>query len=121
MSDLVDLARRYVALSDELEEVRDQIKRVVLNGSGDAARPPQPPVRRAPGGQASHPNTVKAAEVENGIVALLKDQPGLTTARIAAAMNAPTTTTVARLNRLKERGEIAGGGAGGYRVAGAAV
>jgi hypothetical protein len=34
MSDLVDLARRYVALSDQLEAVRGEIARAVLNGAG---------------------------------------------------------------------------------------
>jgi hypothetical protein len=41
MSDLVALARQYVALSDQLEAVRGEIKLAVLNagGGGDGARP----------------------------------------------------------------------------------
>ena len=49
---LVDLARRFVELSDELETVRGEIKRAVLNGAREIAlsRPPsgrgQPERRR---------------------------------------------------------------------------
>ena len=54
---LVDLARRFVALSDELETVRDQIKRVVLNGAGgaedEAQRPAPAPFVQAGGASTS--------------------------------------------------------------------
>ncbi len=36
MSDLVELARRYVAASGELKSLRNEIRRAVLNGEGAA-------------------------------------------------------------------------------------
>ena len=44
VSDLVELARRYVALSDQLEAVRGEIARAVLNGAGRKENP-SPPAR----------------------------------------------------------------------------
>lgn len=86
MSDLVELARRYVALSDELEAVRGQIKLAVVNGSGgEPSTAPFVKPARSPGGkskaeaQANHPNALKAAEVERKIIALLKLTPGMRT------------------------------------------
>jgi hypothetical protein len=116
VSDLVELAQRYITLSNEIEGVRDAMRRLLLNGAeGPKENPIQPPVRRAGG---SKPNRVTTqAEAENEVVALLKDQPGMTTARISEAMNCPATSTIARLNRLKEKGVVVGGGNEGYRVA----
>jgi hypothetical protein len=51
MSGLVELARRYVALNDELEAVRGEIKRVVLNGAGDAATSLDEALERRRGGK----------------------------------------------------------------------
>ena len=50
MTDLVGLARRYVALSDELESIRGEIAKAVLNG-GDPSAPFVNAQRR--GGKAS--------------------------------------------------------------------
>ena len=59
MSDLVALARRYVALGDEPESVRGEIKRAVLNGAGESSTRPTRPARSSGGSQ--HPNAAKAA------------------------------------------------------------
>jgi hypothetical protein len=40
---LVELARRFVELSDELETVRGEIKRAVLNGAGERPEIPFSP------------------------------------------------------------------------------
>jgi hypothetical protein len=45
---LVELARRYVSLSDELEVVRGEIARTVLNGAGRTENPSLPPERHRP-------------------------------------------------------------------------
>ena len=47
----VDLARKFVELSDELEAVRGAIKLAVLNGAGHSHRPFVPAVRRRLGGE----------------------------------------------------------------------
>ena len=59
MSDLVELARRFVSLSDELETVRGQIKLAVVNGSGGAE-----PERKANPMRPVRPGKAAAAEVE---------------------------------------------------------
>jgi hypothetical protein len=105
---LVDLARRFVELSDKLETVRGEIKRAVLNGAGDNPPFSPAPVRR-PSGKA-------AAEAERSIVKLLREQPAMRTAELAKATGAPVVTTQDRLRRLKARGEVEGGGTSGWQV-----
>jgi hypothetical protein len=61
MSDLVELAGRYVALSDELAGVRGEIAKAVLNGGG-GGEPVRPTPAGRPGGTgSSHPNAQLAA------------------------------------------------------------
>ncbi len=101
---LVELARKYVALSDQLEAVRGQIARAVANGAaGEAARPTQP--ARSSGGS-QHPNALKAAEVEARILELLKARP-MRMAEIAVETEAKQSTTSERLKRMRERGLVA--------------
>jgi hypothetical protein len=107
---LVDLARRFVTLSEELEQVRDDIRRCVLNGAGDADHRPPTQARRGAG----HPAAIRSAEAEDRILTLLKDRPGLRTAEIAEATAAKKTTTVERLRRLREKGTVTGGGNEGW-------
>jgi hypothetical protein len=113
MSGLVELARRYVALSDELETIRDGIKRAVLNG----ARPkenPQSPARK--GGLKSSPpaHIVAAAQAEAKILELLREQPGMGTAALARATESRVNTTGERLKRLKARHLITPAEGGGW-------
>jgi hypothetical protein len=104
VSDLVELARRYVSLSDELEAVRGEIKLAVLNGGAGAhpTRPTQP--ARSAGG--SHPNAILAQEAEAKIVELLRSTPGLGTTQIANETGSKVNTVTQRLQRLKDRGLI---------------
>jgi hypothetical protein len=110
---LVELARRYVTLSDELESVRDQIKLAVLNGAGGEAPHPLQPARSSGG---MNPKAAMAQAAESEIIALLQSTPGLKTSQIAAQTNAKTNTTVERLRRMKERGQIARDEGGGWQV-----
>jgi hypothetical protein len=117
MSGLVELARRYVSLSDELESVRDQIKRALMKDAGDAAPTPRPmPARPTkPGG---HPNAAAAQEAERQIVELLRATPGMGTAAIARSTGAKVNTTAERLKRMKAKGLTVGGGADGWTAPG---
>jgi hypothetical protein len=101
---LVELARKYVALSDQLEAVRGQIERTVANGAaGEAARPTQP--ARSSGGS-QHPNALKAVEAEALIIERLRDRPGMGTAELARATDSKVNTTTERLKRMKAKGLI---------------
>ncbi len=55
-----------------------------------------------------------AAEAEARIIDLLRSTPGMKTTEIARATQSKTNTTVERLKRLRERGQVAGGGAEGF-------
>jgi hypothetical protein len=114
VSDLVELARRYVALSDQLEAVRGEIARAVLNGPGGEPVRPIQPARSAGGGQ--HPNAIAAAEAEREIVELLRATPGMGTTAIAKATGSKASTTIERLRRLKARGQVQGGGDDGWQA-----
>lgn len=107
---LVELARKFVRLSDELEAVRGEIARAVLNGAGPQENPP-PPVRSSGG---SHPNAIAAKEAEQAIIEVLRSSPGMGTAAVARATDSKVNTTAQRLARLRDRGMIAGGGGGGW-------
>lgn len=105
MSGLVELARQYVSLSEQLEGVREQIKHAVLNGGGGAvvtARPIQP-AKKAGGSKSSHPHVAAAAQAEAKILELIRDQP-LRTAQIAKLTEAKVNTTIERLKRLRDKG-----------------
>jgi len=115
---LVDLARRYVELADELEGVRTEIKKVVMNGSGDHA---PNPLFAAPAPARVHrarPGATPSTEVaEQTIIATLQSRPGLKTSEVAEAVGSPVTSTVHRLRRLREKGTLQGGGNAGWQVA----
>ena len=115
MSGLVELARRYVNLSDQLEGVREPIKRALVHGAGDAGPPRPMQARSKPGG---HPNTVKAAEVDQRVIALIRDHPGMKTGALAKETGSRMSTMAERLRRLKARGEVHGGGDGGWPAPG---
>jgi predicted Rossmann fold nucleotide-binding protein DprA/Smf involved in DNA uptake len=102
MSDLCELAERFVALSGELEHVRRQMLSALSNGHGGGPDlPPRPMTARrraiAPG--------ERAAEAEAEIVEMLKLE-ALGPAEIARRTGAQTSTVGERLRRLKEKGAI---------------
>jgi winged helix-turn-helix DNA-binding protein len=103
---VVDLCRRLVVLTDELEVCREALKRALLNGGGGSERP----FSLVPAGR------LGAEEAEQAIVRLLGDQPGLRTAAVAAAVGAKLNTTSERLKRLRRKGEVMGGGSEGWRA-----
>ena len=105
---LVELARRYVTLSDELETVRSEIARAVLNGGGGKPDPHPTGAQRpgVKGSQSSHPNAAKAAEAEETILNLLRERP-MRMVEIMAAMESRQSTTSERLRRLRQRGLVA--------------
>jgi hypothetical protein len=101
MSDLVELARRYVSLSDQLESVRGEIAKAVLNGAGP--NPTQP--ARASGGSQAQKMAMAAAE-EAKIAELIKTTPGMRTSQIAKQTHSKANTVTQRLQRMRDRGEI---------------
>jgi hypothetical protein len=74
MTGLVELARRYVALNDELESVRELIKRAVVNG----AEPTENPTRaeRRCGNRVRIRRPFCARPAERKIIELLQQSPG---------------------------------------------
>ncbi len=112
MSDLRALAEQYVRLSSEIEGVRQAMLASLTNGAGES-RPFIPPSRETGGSQARRD---AAAAEEAKIVALIRERP-MRTSEIARAMAAAGSTTIQRLRRLRERGQITGGGEDGWRVA----
>ena len=113
MGGLVELARQYVALSDQLETVRRQIKLAVMNG-GEMAKAPF--VRAARPGEKSGSQQAKAiaAAAERKLLDLIRQQPGTGTAALARSTGAKVNTSAERLKRMKLRGEVHGGGAVGW-------
>ena len=103
---LVELAQRFVRLSGELDLTRDAMKRLLLNGAGPNENPTPAKRPGAKGPQSSHPKALRAAEVEETILELLRSSPGLRTAAIAKATAAQRSTTDERLKRLQAKGLI---------------
>jgi hypothetical protein len=123
VSELVALAEKFVRLSNELEATRGEMRRLLLNGAGGEidARPttagdrpgkqsakPKTPRRAAPA--KPHPAAAKAAEIEERIMAMLKERPGMRVSDIAKATASKTSTTVERMKRLKDKGMAASDG-----------
>ena len=110
---LVELAQRFVRLSGELDSTRAAMRRLLLNGAGASSENPTPAKR--PGAkrpQPSRPKALRAAEVEERILELLRSSPGLRTGGIAKAMAAQRSTTDERLKRLQAKGVIERDGVG---------
>jgi hypothetical protein len=120
---LVELARRYVALSDQLEVVRGEIAKAVLNGAGDAPHPPIPSgvslrgSSRTSGGM--NPRAIAAANAEAAIIEALQSSPGMGTAGVARATNAKVNSTTERLRRLKQKGQVERSEGGGWQASAA--
>jgi hypothetical protein len=104
---LVELVRRFVRLSGELDLTRDAMRRLLLNGAGGPSVNPTPAGR--PGAkrpQSSHPKALPAVRAEETILELLRSSPGLRTAAIAKATAAQRSTTDERLKRLQAKGLV---------------
>jgi len=114
-SELVALAEKFVRLSSELDETRDAMKRLLLNGGDHAPRPLSAQPARAPG--RAHLTSSATEAAERKIVEALTATPGLLTSAVAAATGSPVTSTVHRLRRLRSKGMVQGGGHGGWQVA----
>ena len=127
MSDLVELARRYVSLSDQLESVRGEIAKAVLNGSGGEPARPTQPARRALGGKVqsqespSKPNHLEAAKGSRGgdSHSTGRGSGRKKWPRLATEMHSKQSTMSERLRRLKERHLIERSGEGWAVVASA--
>jgi hypothetical protein len=113
---LIQLAERYVRLSGELDATRDAMKRVLMNGGGESlpVRPSSPAARRAAGQR--HPKAIAAAKIDEKIIGLLKDRPGMKVGDLARATDSKTSTTSERLRRMRERGFVAPADGGGWSV-----
>ena len=114
--DLLALGAKYVALTEEIEAVRRAMLACLTNGAGEhPTRPPQP--ARSAGGPSQSQKMAMAAEAEAKILELLKSQPGLGTAAVAKATASKTNTVAQRLQRLRDKGAITGGGNEGWVAA----
>jgi hypothetical protein len=104
MADLVELARRLVALDDEAAKVRAQIKQCVLNGAEPA--PTRPTSRRAEASGGKRTAIMEqAAKTDEEVLTLIKDKL-MTTAEIVAATQGKQTTVQNRLRRLMAKGLV---------------
>jgi DNA-binding IclR family transcriptional regulator len=97
MTDLVDLARRFVDLSEQLDQVRLEIAKAV---SGDTVRPTPRPASRSNGADG---RVKTAAAKDEEVLTLLKPDHPISQSEIARAMQASPSTTQNRLHRLKLR------------------
>ena len=104
--DLLALAAKYVALTEEIEDVRRAMLACLANGAGE--QPAHPPQAGRPGGtgsQPNHPNALKAQEAEAQIVELLRSTPGLGPSQIARETGSKVNTVSQRLARLQSKGD----------------
>ena len=105
--DLLALGAKYVALTEEIEDVRRAMLACLTNGAGEhPTRPPQPARRGSGGSQPNHPKAILAAQAEEKIIELLRSTPGLGMTQIAKETGSKTNPVVQRLQRLRDRGVI---------------
>jgi DNA invertase Pin-like site-specific DNA recombinase len=114
--DLRALAAEYVALQDKVETVRRSMLACLRNGAGGEPVRPTQPARVSGGSESRHPNAKAGRQAEARILELLKERP-MRTAEIATATGSGSTTVIQRLNRMKSRGEVQGGGNAGWQAA----
>jgi hypothetical protein len=106
--DLLELARQYVDLNSQLEEVRNAMRQALMNGGGSEA----PPFA------ASQPSRFTEARAKDQeLVELLRSKP-MRPAEITKAMSAKTSTTNERLRRLRQKGLVAPAESGGWTATG---
>jgi predicted Rossmann fold nucleotide-binding protein DprA/Smf involved in DNA uptake len=119
---LIQLAERFVRQSRELDETRDAMKRLLLNGAGDHPARPTQPARPALGGKSqsqegqaerpslkralpNHPNAIAAKEAQDRILEILRAGPRRM-AELASETETRQSTTSERLRRLREKGLV---------------
>ena len=102
-ADLLALAAKYVALTEEIEDVRRAMLACLTNGAGEHPARPTQPARSA--GGSKHPNAAKAEEIESQILEMLRTRP-MRMAEIAAETGARQTTTAERLRRMRGKGLV---------------
>lgn len=125
LSNLVDLATRFVSLSRELDVTRAAMLTALTNGAGEKVSLPfvqseaKPPPRQPPAKKQPHANGAKpaagavsrehvmatAAQEEARITEILASRP-LRTSEVARLAGTPLTTCAARLARLSARGLV---------------
>jgi hypothetical protein len=106
MSDeLVELAKRYSELSDELVDVRRRMLSCLTNSAGEPNRVPTRPRGHAPRGEKRSAMLAKSEEEDARVLALLRSNP-LRQATIAQTVGAKTSTLQARLRRLEANGLV---------------
>ena len=66
----------------------------------------------------SHPNAIRAEEIERQILGLLTYR-SMRTSEIAQATGSGASTTINRFQRMRDRGAIIGGGANGWTASAA--
>jgi DNA-binding MarR family transcriptional regulator len=112
MTDLVELANRFVRLSAELEETRAAMKRLLLNGAGDCAIPAG--LAEAP--RRTKPTPAEVAAAEQALLKAMQAHPGDGTNKLAKLTGSGVSTTDDRLRRLEKRGLIERDASGKRRV-----
>ena len=132
---LVDLARRFVAASEEVDDLRETDRPGGPERLGGAPAPepaleseepkPRPTRAQRSGGNGSqpksrspktHPKVLAAAAEDAKVLALLKSTPGLRSNVIAAKTGSKPSTMVERLKRMTARGQVERDGDGAYSV-----
>jgi predicted Rossmann fold nucleotide-binding protein DprA/Smf involved in DNA uptake len=118
--DLTELAKQYVSLTAQLEEVRNAMRAVLANGLGGDPEPPANPTRagKRPGkttkttAQSHRAKHLRRDEViqeakraDEQVIALLRNEP-MRLAKLAEATGQKQTTLSNRLKRLAGRGAI---------------
>ena len=129
MSELVQLAERFVRVTAELDAIRASMKKLLLNGADPAhpTRAQRPGAQKRPQRQSLSPgakkrsspqphwNAAGAAKAEAKIVELVRSSPGMRTSAIAKATSTGATTVAGRLKRLQARSLVERHGEG-WRV-----
>jgi hypothetical protein len=111
MTDLVELANRFVQLSAELEETRTAMKRLLLNGAGDTV-----PAGPAATPRRTKPTPAAVASAEQALLAAMQAHPEAGTNQLAELTGSGVSTTAERLRRLQKRGLVEWDASGKRRV-----
>ena len=113
--DLVELAKRLVAIDAEKDAIRERMRRLL---DGDSVRPSRPSAslngsaRRA----ATEAKASKAAEGDQQVMDLLREKP-MKQAELARALSLPPSSIGNKLARLRRKGLALPGEAGRWSPA----
>jgi hypothetical protein len=121
---LVALARRFVTLSEELDQVRDEIRRCVMNGAGGDSvevRPPSQPGAAPAKAKRSSARALdraalmaEAREADEAVLAIVRAHPGVKTGEVRRETKQRASTLSERLRRLVKRGLVERGADGAW-------